>query len=191
LVRPQDLQDSAFGDDDVPRDDLGDETGLEELGREFTEVGQLGVLFIGPEEGLLERLLLVVRKIFGVHAVADHEDLDVLEQACAGIERFVLVPVDLIESQLQLHASALELDLHQGQAVDQQGDVVPVFALAIHADLVADLELVQTPALGLAVQEGDVRGGTIIAVQGVLVAQNLRALHHATGVQVVQDAVEF
>ena len=82
------------------------------------------------------RLLGHVRVAGGVgvvlrlRAVADHEELDVLEQAGAGPEAVALVAVDLVERLADVHAAPLELDVHQRQAVDEDGDVVAVRALA-------------------------------------------------------------
>ena len=64
--------------------------------------------------------------VLGQRAVADHEELDVLEQARAGPEAVALVAVDLVERLADVDAAALELDVHQRQAVDQDRDVVAV-----------------------------------------------------------------
>ena len=62
-------------------------------------------------------------------AVADHEELDVLEQPGAGPEAVALVAVDLVERLADVDAAPLELDVHHRQAVDEDRDVVAVRAL--------------------------------------------------------------
>ena len=53
-----------------------------------------------------------------------------------------LVAVDLVEGFFHLDAAPLQFDLHQGQAVDEQGHVVAVFVGALKGDLVGYLVLV-------------------------------------------------
>lgn len=93
-------------------------------------------------------------------AVGDDEDLDVAEQAGARPEGVALVAVDLVEGLADGHAAALELDVHQRQAVDEDGDVVAgVVGTGLDDVLVGDLQtivvdvpLVDEPnVLGLAV----------------------------------------
>ena len=79
--------------------------------------------------------------VLGQRAVADHEQLHVLEQARAGPEAVALVAVDLVERLADVHAAALELDVHQRQAVDQDRHVVAVGVLGAALAL-ADLVLV-------------------------------------------------
>ena len=62
-------------------------------------------------------------------AVADHEELHVVEQARARPERVALVAVDLVERLADVHPAALQLDMHHRQAVDQDRHVVAVRAL--------------------------------------------------------------
>ena len=101
-----------------------------------------------------------VRVVLGLGAVGDDEDLDIAEQAGASPEGVTLVAVDLVEGLADGHAAALELDVHQWQAVDEDGDVVAgVVGACIDDVLVGDLQavivdvrLVDKPdVLGLAV----------------------------------------
>ena len=69
-----------------------------------------------------------VRVVLGQRAVADHEELDVLEQSGAGPEAVALVAVDLVERLADIDAAALQLDMHERQAVDEHRHVVPVGA---------------------------------------------------------------
>ena len=69
---------------------------------------------------------VVLRVVLRQRAVADHEELHVLEQARAGPEAVALVAVDLVERLADVDAAALELDVHHRQAVDEDRDVVAV-----------------------------------------------------------------
>ena len=51
--------------------------------------------------------------VLGERAVADHEQLHVLEQPGARPEAVALVPVDLVERLTDVDAAALELHVHQ------------------------------------------------------------------------------
>ena len=87
------------------------------------------------------RALLLAKYKVSV-AVADDEELDEAEQrtgvAVAGI---VLVFDDLLHGAARVDAEGLQLDLDDGDAVDEQKDVVAVVAVVgIDAELVDDLE---------------------------------------------------
>ena len=189
LVRAEHLEDADLGNHDVVRDHLGDVAGLQERASELGQVGNPLVFGVGPVERLLERLVLVVREVLGVDAVADHEDLHVLEKAVAGVVRLVLVAVDLVERELEFGPAPLQLDLDEWQAVDQYRDVVPVFPFPLGADLVRDLELVHAPFV--AVQEADVQGFPAVALQDELVPEDLRPFDDRARVQVAQDPLEL
>ena len=72
---------------------------------------------------------MVLRVVLRQRAVADDEQLDVLEQARAGPEAVALVTVDLVERLADVDAAALELDVHHRQPVDEHGHVVAVGVL--------------------------------------------------------------
>ena len=106
--------------------------------------------------------------VLRVGAVGDHEELDVLEQAGVGPEGLPLVAIDLVERLLQCDPAALEFDVHQRQAVDQNRHVVPVlpFDTAPFANglvLVDHLESVVVD-VGL-VDQPDVLAGAVVAEQ--------------------------
>ena len=79
--------------------------------------------------------------ILGERAVADDKELHVLEQAGTGPEAVALVAVDLVERLADVDPAALELDVHERQAVDEDRDVVAVRA-ARPAVALPDLVLV-------------------------------------------------
>ena len=104
---------------------------------EVHKVGDGVVAAVSPETGELEAvgsfldaaaaadpaLLDVVEScsvgvIFGVCAVGDHEDLDILIEPGFRPKAVPLVAVDLVESLLEGHATALQLHMDQRQTVD-------------------------------------------------------------------------
>ncbi len=103
----------------VVGDHFGDVTDFQKCVGEFLQRFERVILFIGPEEGLLEVVGAVVGVIFGVHAVADNKDLHILEQAAAYPEGIPMVTIDLVKGLFQPQAATLKFDLHQRQAVDQ------------------------------------------------------------------------
>ena len=97
-------------------------------------------------------------------AVADHEQLDVLEQAGVGPEALPLVAVDLVERLPDVDTAALELDVHHRQAVDEHGHVVAVRrGRPVDLVLVDDLEPVVVD-VGL-VDQVDVLGRAVVALE--------------------------
>ena len=101
-----------------------------------------------------------------------------------------VIAVDLVEGLRQLGPGAFQLDLHQRQPVDQDGDVIAVYPLPYLRDLLRHLEPVVAP-VG-AVQEMDVAGGAVIALQVEAPGEAAaRALEHIAAIQMRQDAGEF
>jgi hypothetical protein len=173
------IEHAVFGED-VQQRMLGEEG----LG----EAGQLGdglVLRIGPPAGegkavgglalaALAGLLLQmpvahgVAVVLGQRAIADDEQLHILEQARARPEAVALVAVDLVEGLADVHAPALQFDVHHRQAVDQHGHIeaggtrVPAFS-PTDLVLVDDLQGVVVD-VGL-VDQVDVLGSAVVALQ--------------------------
>ncbi len=117
---------------------------------EVVEVGDLCVGLVGELVDRQEALVgvegevagVVVREVVGAVAIADDEELDEAEErlrvAVAGV---VLVVDDLLHGPAGADAEGLQLDLHGGDAVDQEKDVVAVVAVVgVDAELVDDLE---------------------------------------------------
>ena len=102
--------------------------------------------------------------VLGAGTVGDDEDLHVAEESVAGacVEGVALVAVDLVESYAQFFAAPLEFDVHQGQAVDEDGDVVAVGARAGVDRVLADHLHLVAVNVGL-VDEADVLGGAVVA----------------------------
>src|SRR5690606_19935259 len=111
----------------------------EKLFGEVVEVGDFGVAFLGPlvdgQKALIgvksEVVAVVVGKVPRVATVADDKDLNEAQQRIGvTIAGFVLVGDDLLHGAARVDAEALELNLHHGQAVNQEDNVIAVVAVA-------------------------------------------------------------
>ena len=60
-----------------------------------------------------------------------------------------MIAVDLIEGFKDFHPPPLQLDMHQGQAVDQDSDIIAINAVTFLRDLVGDLKTVFAPFVGV------------------------------------------
>ncbi|MBA7578276.1 hypothetical protein ES708_20138 [subsurface metagenome] len=133
--------------------------------------------------------MAVVSVVLSVDTVADYKDLHVLKQSAVHPERMPLVAVDLVESLFQLQPPTFELDLHQGQAVNEQGNIVAVFVGAFLGDLVGDLKKVFCPIF--IVKETHIEALAIVAVQLKTVAQGFGFFEHIAFSQVVEDGAKL
>ena len=108
--------------------------------------------------------------VLGQRAVADDEELDVLEQPGAGPEAVPLVAVDLVERLADVDTTALELDVDHRQTVDQNGHVVAIGVLGAalaRSDLVLVDHLQAVIVDVLLVEEADVLGRAIVSLQNL------------------------
>ena len=158
LVRAHHQEPLLAGDEDhVLADHLAERALGQEPFREVVEVGDLGVV-LGREpvdrkeplvrvEGEVPRV--VVGEVPRVRAVADDEELDEAEKRLGkSVTGVVLVVDDLLHRPPRADPKRLELDLNDGDAVDQEHDVVAVMAVVrIDAELIDDLEVVLAPVL--------------------------------------------
>ena len=71
-----------------------------------------------------------VAVIFSECAIRDDENLHKLKQSAPSPKRFTVVTPNLVEGFAHLHTTALQLHMHQWQAVDQDCYVVAVFVAA-------------------------------------------------------------
>ena len=134
--------------------------------RKLKAVARLSFL-LGARFMLFDRVKpRAVRVILGVRAVADHKDLDIFKQAAAGPEGIPLISLDLVERFADCDAATLELDMHQWQAVDEDGHIIAVVvARAVCAAgiiLVDDLQIVVVDVF--LVDERDVFARAVIAL---------------------------
>ena len=107
--------------------------------------------------------------------------------AVAGI---VLVIDDLLHGPARADAEGLELDLHDGHAVDEQDDVVAVVAVVgVDAELVDDLEVVLAPVLD--VDERVVERRAVVAGEAVAFAQGAGGGEDVGGDDLVEQALEL
>ena len=98
-----------------------------------------------------------------MRAVGDDEYLHVLVESAAAPEAVALVALDLVECLLDGDSAPLELDVHERQAVDQDGDVVAVVVGARLRVLVHDLQAVVVHVA--LVDELDVLDRAVVAVE--------------------------
>ena len=200
LVRAHHQQLLLAGDEHhVAADHLAERAFGEEAVGEVVEVGDLLVVLGGElvdgQEALVgvegEVAGVVVGEVAGVGAVADDEELDEAEQrlgvAVAGV---VLVIDDLLHGPARADAEGLQLDLHDGHAVDEQDDVVAVVAVVgVDAELVDDLEGVLAPVLD--VDEGVVERRAVVAGEAVAFAQGAGGGEDVGGDDLVEQALEL
>ena len=167
----------------VARKDGEDRALGQKCGGEVGEVRNLIVRGVGPPHGefvrsrvrgghLSARALVFgdvleahgVGVVLGVCAVGDDEDLHVAKESVsgAGVEGVALVAVDLVESFAQFFAAPLQFDMNEGQAVDENGDVVSIGARARVDGVLADHLHLVAVNVGL-VDEADVLGGAVVA----------------------------
>ena len=157
LVGAHDEQQPLGGEHAVPCEHA--EQGMlgQEGGRKVHQVRDDLVVHSSPKGGKLETVagLLVgtlaplvhlpdvrrpggVAVILGIGTVADDEDLDILEQAGSRPEALPVIPPDLVERLLDVHAAPFQLDMHQRQAVHQDGHVIAVVTLATLRNVLVD-----------------------------------------------------
>ena len=111
--------------------------------------------------------------VLGERAVADDEQLHVLEEAGAGPKAVALVAADLVERFTDVDPAPLQLDVHHRQPVHQHGDVIPGGArrTTLHLSTVTLIDLVLVDDLkpvvvnvGL-VDEQHILGAAVVAFQ--------------------------
>ena len=114
---------------------------LQEGGSKVLQVLDQFVVRLGPVHGEVEAVLVAlgsVGEIAGIGTVGDHKNLQILVQRAIAVKAFFAVAMDLVESLTNGHATLFKLQLHQWQAVYQDGCIVAVgvaaglFKLADH-----------------------------------------------------------
>lgn len=182
LIGPHDHQHIFRSENAIPGQHIQNGVLGEEGAGEVDEVRDHLVVGVRPEGGELKAVagLLLFRLaggrlpdgveaggigvVLGIGAVGDDENLHILEKAAPRPEGIPLVAVDLVEGLPDGHAPALELNMYQGQTVDQHRHIVAVVVARplclAHLILVDDLETVVVDVL--LVDEGDIFGGAVI-----------------------------
>ena len=145
------------GKDTVFRQDRKQRMPGEESPAEIHEVADRTVAGVGPPRGEFEAVAgaFSFRGIFAVpladvvvaggvavilreRAVGDDEDLDVFKESAARPEGFASIAVDLVERLAEIDAAPLEFDVDERKAVDEDGDVIAVFAYAVFGGILVD-----------------------------------------------------
>ncbi len=200
LVRAHHQELLLAGDEDhVLADHLAERALGQEPFREVVEVGDLrvvlgGELVDGKEplvsvEGEMPRV--VVGEVPRVRAVADDEELHETEE-CLGVavSGIVLVLDDLFHRPTGADPKRLELDLDNGDAVDQEHDIVAVMAVVrIDAELIDDLEAVLAPVLD--VDEGVVERRAVVADKRFPVPQRTGGFVHVWCDDLIEESLEL
>lgn len=102
--------------------------------------------------------------VLRVRAIGDDEDLHVFIKSGGGPETVTLIALDLIKSFTDSDATSLELDVDEGQAIDEYGDIVAsVMLAAVFLILVQDLQAVVMDVT--LVDELNVLGRTIVPLE--------------------------
>ena len=110
----------------------------------LTKVIERHVSRIRPVERKLIAAVRVVGKVTCIHAVADDEELDVVEES---VKRSLVVSLNLIVCLFQFHTTLLQLYLYQWQTIDEDGHIVAALLASFNGYLIADLKLVLAPVL--------------------------------------------
>ena len=192
LIRPQHHQDLVrLVEHRVFTDHPAEMLAVQESRGEGGQLADRLVILAGPVKRLFEGLFPGVGVIFRVHPVADHEELDEVKQALRAPVTVLLVTLDLVKGLLHLQPAPLQLDLHQRQAVDEDGHVVAVLvSAAIHRHLLR--HLIAVPQWIHRVEELQINRGPVFSIQLHPVPQDLGFLEDpgAFG-QMVQHLGEF
>ena len=211
LIWPHDHQHVLGSKDAVLGQDIQNRMPGKEGPGEVDQIRNHAVIGIGPEAGELEAvtglfLLLLTRLcildgiepgavgiILGVRSVADHEDLNILEQTGASPEGIALISVNLIESFPDSDPAPFQLHMDHREAVDQDRHIIAIavprsFILA-DGILIDDLKKVVMDVL--LINQGDVFGGTVITLQDLnKVFLNLPRLFNNMIVRVCQGIIK-
>ena len=105
--------------------------------------------------------------ILGVDAIGDNKDLDILEETATGPEGIPLITIDLIEGFAEGNAPALELNMHKGQAVDEDRNIVAIIMAGTLglADLILIDDLQDIVMDILLIDEENVLGHAVVPLQ--------------------------
>ncbi len=121
--------------------------------------------------------------VLGVCTIGDDKNLHKLIQAAGCPEAIPLVAVNLIERLPNGHAPALQLNVHQGQAIDQHRYIIAVIMgspfLGGNGILMDDLQAIVVDVLFI--NEPDVLALPVVPVEHLhfVLLNQLRLFHHA------------
>ena len=134
---------------------------------------------------------VVVGEVPRVRAVADDEELDEAEKRLGvSVTGVVLVVDDLLHRPPGADPKRLQFDLNDGDAVDQEHDVVAVMAVVrIDAELIDDFEVVLAPVLD--VDEGVVERRAIGADERFPVPEGACGFVHVGCDDLIEETLEL
>ena len=134
---------------------------------------------------------VVVGEVPRVRAVTDDEELDeAQERLGVSVTGVVLVVDDLLHRPPRADTERLKLHLNDGDAVDQEYDVVAVMAVVcIDAELIDDLEVVLAPVLD--VDEGVVERRAVVADERFPVPEGACGFVHVGGDDLIEESLEL
>jgi len=189
----------ARDENHVLADHLAERALGEEPVGEVVQVGDLAVVLgrepVDRKEPLVrvegEVPLVVVGEVLRIRAVANDEERDEAEQRLGvSVTGVVLVVEDLLHRPPRADSKRLHLDRNDGDAVDQEHDVVPVMAVVgIDAELIDDFEAVL--ALVLDVDEGVVERRAVIPGERFPVAEGACGFVHVGCHDVIEESQEL
>lgn len=172
--------------------------GQEEL-RKVVQVVDFGIVF--PRPGIHRQKLLfsvegevavvIVREVVGLGLVADDENLQKAEQRVGvAVARVGLIGHNLFEGFTGIHGELLQLDLNNGNAVEEQHDVIAVKAVGgVDAQLPDHLERVLAPVPG--VDKCEVERCAVFAFEGVRLAEVAGCEEDVGRDDLLKESVEF
>ena len=171
----------------------------EELIGEVIKVGDLLVVLASELVDRKETLVsiegemprVVVREVPRVRSVTDDEDLDEAQERLGiAVTRVVLVVDDLLHRPPGADPKRLQFYLNDGDAVDQEYDVVAVMAVVcIDAELIDDFEVVLAPVLD--VYESVVERRSVVADERFPVPQRAGGLVHVWFDDLIEESLEL
>ena len=129
LVGTHDKKGIAHIEHRIGEEDVEQGVFLKEGRRKVFQIFDQFIVCLGPVHGEIEAVLIAfggVGKVAAVGAVGNDEDLQVLEEGVVGIQALFAVAVYLVEGLPKGNAPFLQFHLHQGEAVDKNGDIVAV-----------------------------------------------------------------
>ena len=189
----------ARDEDHVPADHVSKRALGEEPVGEVVEVGDLAVVLgretVDRKEPLVriegEVPIVVVGEVLRIRAVADDEELDEAEKRPGvSVTGVVLVVDDLLHRPPRADPERLQLDLNDGDAVDQEHDVVTVIAVVgIDAELIDDLESVLAPVLD--VDQGIIERRAVVADECFPVTEGACGFVHVGCDDLIEKSLEL
>ena len=134
---------------------------------------------------------VVIGEVVGAVAIADDEELDeAKERLGVTVAGVIFVIDDLFHRPAGAGAQRLEFDLHDGDAIDQQDDVVAMVAVGgVDAELVDHLEGVFAPILDI--DEGEIELRAVVAGEGVEGAKRFGRVEDIGGDEFIEQPIEF